>query len=189
MPKCNYPSVTTCLGVWTDFSMIPPARLEFACARGSKIHKFIEDDLAGQWIIPDLITPEIEQYWESYTIFRDQMIEDTIFAEKELVCDGYGFIGHLDWCGILKGEDGVTVLDWKSPVSEGKTWRSQLAAYWHLVEKHGGLPRGLKVKRCGALMLSPKGHPPRMKEYTEFRSNFFNDFLYALGAYKAFKGE
>ena len=138
------------------------------------------------WVPPDLITDEIKGYWESYQIFKNEMIDRTIFVEKEIYCDCYQYIGHLDWAGILIRETSVTVLDWKSPVTEGNTWRAQVAAYWHLVDKHSDLPPGCKVKRCGALMLSPKGKAPKMKEYTEFKVRFFNDFLKALDAHRTF---
>lgn len=188
MQKCKYPSVTTCLGVYVDFSMIPPGRLEFACARGSKIHQFIEDDLTGKWIIPDLITPEIEKYWESYTIFRDKMIDRTIFAEKELICKEFGYVGHVDWVGVLKGQtDGITVIDWKSPVQEGRTWCAQLCAYAHLVEKHSGIKQ--PVTKLGTLRLSPAGKAPKWSGYTKDRAFYFNAFLNALGAYRVFTGD
>ena len=180
------PSVTQALGRYVDLQHIPPARLQMATARGTKIHDYIFMDLKDFWVPPALITPEIEGYWASYWIFKRNMIEQTILLEKELVCDCFGYVGHLDWCGILRGETGLTLLDWKSPITEGKTWRSQVAAYWHLVEKHSDPPLELPIKRCGALMLSPTGASPSFREYTEFHADYFNDFLLALGAYRAF---
>jgi len=200
--EVKQPSVTTALARYVDLQHIPPERLQLATARGTKIHDYIFMDLAELWVPPALITPEIEGYWNSYLIFKNTMIEKTILIEERLTCTCYGYTGILDWCGILRGENGLTVIDWKSPVTEGKTWRSQVAAYWHLVEKHSDIlsrfeirhllmidestPDGLPLKRCGALMLSPKGVTPTFKEYTEFQPDYFNDFLLALGAYQAF---
>ena len=182
------PSVTQALGRFVDLQFIPPARLQLACARGTKLHDYIFMDLAELWVPPALITPEIEGYWNSYLIFKREMIEETIFVEKELICTCFGYIGHLDWGGILRGEKGLTVIDWKSPVTEGKTWRSQVAAYWHLVEAHMNPPLELPIERCGALMLSPTGGTPSFREYTEFHADYFNNFLLALGACRAFSG-
>ena len=183
----DLPSVTQALSPYTDFSMVPPERLELAAARGTKLHGFAAKELREEWIPPDMITPDIEGYWESFMIFKEKMIEKTIFVEKELICTCYGYVGHLDWCGILRGDSGAAVLDWKSPVTEGRTWGAQVAGYWHLVDEHGDLPGGLPLSRCGALMLSPTGKTPKLKEYSAFQPVYFNNFLNALGAWKAFK--
>lgn len=186
--EVKHPSVTRALGRFVDLQHIPPERLRMATARGTKIHDYIFMDLDELWVPPALITPEIKGYWDSYLIFKDKMIEKTILVEKMLTCTCYGYTGILDWCGILRGEDGISVIDWKSPVTEGKTWRSQIAAYWHLLESHLKPPLELPIKRCGALMLSPNGATPSLREYTEFQPDYFNDFLLALGAYRAFSG-
>jgi len=182
------PSVTQALSRFVDLQHIPPDRLQIATARGSKIHDYIFMDLKELWIPPALITPEIEGYWRSYLIFKREMIECTVLMEEKLVCTCYGYTGILDWCGVLRGEKGVTVIDWKSPVTEGKTWRSQVAAYWHLVECHAHPALNLPITRGGSLMLSPTGATPSFREYTEFHPDYFNDFLLALGAYRAFSG-
>ena len=180
------PSVTRALGRYVDLQHIPPERLQLATARGTKIHDYIFMDLAELWVPLALITPEIEGYWNSYLIFKNTMIEKTILIEERLTCTCFGYTGILDWAGILTGEKGVTVVDWKSPICEGKTWRSQVAAYWHLLENHLDPPLDLPITRCGALMLSPRGATPSFREYTEFQPDYFNDFLLALGAYQRF---
>ena len=182
------PSVTQVLGRYVDLQHIPPGRLQLACARGSKIHDYIFMDLKDLWVPAALITPEIEGYWRSYLIFKRQMIETTVLLEEKLHCWHYGYSGIADWCGTLRGETGLTLLDWKSPVTEGKTWRSQVAAYWHLVECHAHPALNLPITRGGSLMLSPTGATPSFREYTEFHPDYFNDFLLALGAYRAFSG-
>jgi len=71
-------------------------------------------------------------------------------------------------------------------VQEGKTWKAQLAAYAHLVDEHSDI--GLPVTRIGSLMLHPKGKTPKWNGYTDERVFHFNNFLLALGAYRAFSG-
>ncbi|HBF42329.1 MAG TPA: hypothetical protein DDW42_01625 [Desulfobacteraceae bacterium] len=184
--ETRLPSTTQALGRYVDLQHIPPERLQIATARGSKIHDYIFMDLSDLWIPPALITPDIEGYWKSYLHFKNVMIQETLLVEKKLVCTCFGYTGILDWCGILHGDKGLTVVDWKSPITEGKTWRSQLAAYWHLVEKHMAPPLDLPVERCGSLMLSPKGTIPSFREYTKFQPDYFSDFLSALDAYRRF---
>lgn len=184
--EVKHPSVTRALGRYVDLQHIPPERLQLATARGTKIHDYIFMDLAELWVPPALITPEIKGYWNSYLIFKNEMIEETHLIEEQLICTCYGYTGILDWCGKLRGESGLTIIDWKSPVTEGKTWRSQVAAYWHLAAEHAEPPLPLPIERCGSLMLSPRGSTPSFREYTEFQPDYFNDYLLALGAYRAF---
>lgn len=181
------PSVTTVLGCFSDFSRVPPRVLEHAANRGTRIHGAAAAHLSGLWV--SKLTPEEQPYFDSFRRWADIMIDKVVFVEKAITCDCFGFKGHPDAALILKGETGVTVADWKSPITEGKTWKGQNAAYWHLVDKHGGIPLtvAVGVKRCASIMLSPKGKTAKMKEHTEDHLNYFNAFLGALQAYKFFK--
>ena len=91
------PSVTQALGRFVDLQHIPPARLQMATARGTKIHDYIFMDLKDLWVPPALITPEVEGYWASYNIFKKNMIEETILIEEKLHCTCYGYTGIADW--------------------------------------------------------------------------------------------
>ena len=179
------PSVTTVLNPYTDFSMIHPEVLRKAAQRGTKIHTAAAAYLQGLWVPP--LPEDVQLRFDSFKRWADIMVDKVIWVEKELHCDCYGFHGHPDAALILKDGPGVVVPDWKSPVTESKTWKGQISTYWHLVDQHSGLPDGLRVTRCGAVMLHPKGKTAKFVEYTEAYAGHFAAFLGALQAYKFFK--
>lgn len=183
-------SVTTALGRFVDWNMVPPALLELAGDRGTRVHDLIPSLIfPDRYPLPDdhIIEPDIVGYIESFRNWYDKMVDGTWFIEKEIRCNCYGYIGHIDWIGILKGENNLSVLDWKTPITASKTWPLQIAGYWHLVEKHLETYHPHKtmewrhpVARCGTIMLKRDGKPATMKEYTKFNALSFNYFLQAL---------
>ena len=126
MANAITPSVTTILDPYTDFSRISPEVLRHAANRGTKIHNAIAAHLSGLWVMP--LDEECQPRFDSFRRWADIMIDKVIFVEKELHCDCYGFHGHPDAALILKDSPGVVVPDWKSPVTESKTWPSALGA-------------------------------------------------------------
>jgi len=179
------PSSTTVLNPYTDFSRIHPEVLRHAAERGSKIHSAIASHLLGLWVMP--LDDEAQPRFDSFRRWADLMVDRVLIVEKELSCDCFGYHGHPDAALILKGEKGATVADWKSPIIESKTWKGQISSYWHLVDKHGDLPEGIKVTRCCAIMLHPEGKTAKMVDYTDTYHQYFAAFLGALTAYKHFK--
>ena len=183
------PSVTEVLGVFMDFSMINPSVLQHACDRGTRVHNAIAAHLDGLWVQP--LDDEAQPYFDSFRRWADIMLDKVMLIENEGVCDcpGYGFMGHYDSALVLKGDDpgAVSVLDWKTPVTAGKTWTAQNASYCHLVEKHAGLDPEYHIHRTGSIMLSAKGKTAKIHENTHERNECFNAFIAALTAYKFFK--
>jgi len=181
------PSVTEVLGVFTDFSMINPSVLAHACDRGTRVHTAISAHLQGLWVSP--LDDEAQQYFDSFRRWADIMLDKALLIEHEGICDCYGYMGHYDSALILKGDDpnAISVLDWKTPVVAGKTWRVQNSAYCHLVEKHSGFSEEYCIHRTGSIMLSPKGKTAKIHENTHERAECFNVFLSALTAYKFFR--
>jgi len=178
------PSVTQVLGCFSDFSWIRPEVLEHAADRGTRVHRAIASHLLGLWSPP--LDKEAQPYFDSFRRWADIMVVDVLFVEQELVCDCFGYKGHIDAGLTLNGEQGAaTIIDWKTPVTEARTWKGQVAAYWHLAEKHADTP--LTINRCASIMLSPVGRPAKMREYTANISPYFNAFIGALQAYKFFK--
>lgn len=176
----NLISVTQALSPFSDFSNVPPHVLEAAAERGTKIHRYIAARLMNLWV-PQM-EANIQPYFDSFMSWYEQTVERTIYIEKELICTCWGYIGHIDWVGVIRGDKGATIIDWKSPATEAPSWLLQISAYRHLLEVHGGLD--LPVERCGALMLSPEGKLARFKEYSENSAAALNAFVACLTAYK-----
>jgi len=173
-------SVTQALSPFIDWSGISPERLEHAGQRGTKIHSYIAAYLLGLWL--PKMDLECQGYFDSFRYFADARIDQVIAVEREVTCNCYGYIGHLDFVGSLKGEIGVAVLDWKSPIIEGKTWCAQLSAYRHAYECEEGKEI---VTRVGSIMLDPNGKPAKMIDYKESIADFAA-FVAALTAVKYF---
>lgn len=180
----NNPSVTTVLNPYTDFSRIHPEVLRHAAQRGTRIHNAAAAHLQGLWVMP--MDSDAQIRFDSFRRWADIMVDKVIWVEKELYCDCYGYIGHPDCCLVLKDGPGAVLVDWKSPITASKSWPIQISAYCHLVEKHGGLPKGSTVDRCGAIMLSSTGKIAKMVEYTQSRNIAFSVFLAALTTWKYF---
>jgi len=178
-------SVTEVIGKYADWSKISPEALEAAAFRGTKVHQYIAMKLLGLWV-PGGMEAHYRGYLDSFTSWHDQAVERTLYVELEAVCTCWDFIGHIDWVGIIKGDKGLTILDWKTPITEAKSWLLQLSSYRHLVTEH--TETKLPVIRCGALMLSPEGKPAKMKEYTDVSEAAFNVFLGMLNGHKWMKG-
>ncbi len=184
------PSVTEILGIYFDWDKIPKDRLLAAQDRGISAHDAIYAFLTDTFYPVKTIQPEAKGYYLSFLSWFEETVDKVIYAEKELICNCFGFQGHVDFVGILEYDNLLTVLDWKTPITEQRhTWRAQVCTYWHLVQVHGCLPKELpQVGRCGSIMLRPDGKPARMKEYTKYSARYFNYFVMALGAWKGLKG-
>ena len=174
------PSVTQVLEPFTDFSRIPTRVLDYATWRGREVHKICEGIARGLWAPAP--AADFAGYVQSFKRWFSHTVEKVIFVEREFICTCYGYIGHPDLGVVIKGDAGITVVDLKTPIIEGNTWRGQLAAYRHLVECCEA-----PVGRSGALMLDPKGRRAKLKEYTDSKEDFAA-FLAALTAWRYFSG-
>ena len=173
-----YPSVTKILSPYTDFSMVPEHVLSRATERGQKVHSICAGICQGLWI-PE-IPEECAGYIRSFQRWFDEFVEEVIFVEKELMDPTYGFIGHLDFYGKLKGL-GLALLDWKTPLALYKSWRLQMAGYHRLLEV-----KQKRVDVVASLQLDAYGKIPRMARY-ENSAQDFNVFLGLLNGHNYFK--
>lgn len=180
-------TVTEVIQPWyqSKSQFIPPDRMALAGERGSALHRMIPHSLKPdefQVERSDLGRADIQGYFISFTKWFELMVytsAEVLFLEKEIKCDCFGFVGHIDIICVLK--DGKILLgDWKTPVTEGPLWAAQLAAYNHLVTNH----LILNVDRVGAIMLDPRGKQAKFKEYTKELLTHWNGFLSFLSAWR-----
>lgn len=174
-------SITQALSPFSDFSRVPPATLEAACERGSVLHRAFALHASGLWL-PELAA-DYQGYFDSFCNWYDLAVEETLAVEEELVCEKYGFCGHPDFIGIIKGDKSPCLIDWKTGQAKMKSHRLQVAAYHHLAkEKYG-------VKRV--LLVHPKanGGKASVVGHTGTLARDFATFLNCLSAYRYFKGE
>lgn len=179
-----YPSVTQVLSVYQDFSMVPEHILMMAADRGSRVHAICASLAQKLFVSHRQITPDIEGYIQSFNQWLEY-VDEVVIVEKELMDPHLGFVGHPDLVVKMKGNQHLTLIDLKTPKIIGKTWRAQLAAYWHLTAFFL-LEHKLKIKHCGSLRLKQDGGLPIFDEYTDTRHADFTAFLSALNAWRYF---
>ena len=175
------PSVTTILKPFSDFSKIPAAVLQNAADRGSVVHSLVARRMLGLMIFPEEITDEVAGYFRSFEVWFEAMVETVVMAEKTLTDLTQGYHGTPDAIVRMKGDAGLTMLDWKTPIVTAKSWRIQIAAYQALAEKSG-----YEIKRIATLQLHPKGRRAKFTEYTHSTLRDFAIFLSALNCWRYF---
>ncbi len=176
----NYPSVTQVLAPYSDFSKIRPEVLEAAAVRGTVLHGAYASYALGLWI-PEL-ADNYRPYFDSFCRWFDKSVIETVAVEPQLICSKHGFTGRPDWIGVIRGDHGRTLTDWKNPVLSSKTWELQTAAYHHLAKITYGADRVLIVQP------HPKGGKAKVTEHTGNLSRNFAIFLNGLSIYNFIKG-
>jgi hypothetical protein len=178
----SIPSVTEIIGFVNSqaFNMVPEFRLEAAAARGIDLHAAVAASLQGLFYKE---TPEISGYFKSCRDWANEYLVKVIGVEMALVDNKRRFQGHLDLIGLIQGDEGFTIIDWKTPKALSKTWRLQLAGYRLLA-----LANGYDVRRVASLRPDPGGGPAKFDGYSKTLVSDSNSFLSALNVWKFFKG-
>ena len=181
----DYPSVTQIISFCNQraFDGVPDFMLQRAADRGTDVHTVAALLLQGLFFET---TPEIAGYIESLQNWVFDCVETVIFVEKELVSVKYGFQGHPDALVKLRGDPGLTLVDWKTPKPLSKSWRLQLAGYKILAEE--SYEAGFYVSRVASLRLDPKGGPAKFDGYSRTLVADKNVFLSCLNVWRFFNG-
>lgn len=174
------PNVTSIIAPWTDWSLIPPERLEAARQRGKARHKMVEVDCLGlehEYTWPEWIAGA-RMAWER---FKD----DTGFIcwtpEKKLYHRVYGYAGTADLFGELpklgKKVNGPANIDVKGSEYAGPAIGLQLGAYTQAWNEDA--PKDLRIPMANrfALILGDDGKY-RLSRYPDPED--WIDFLAAL---------
>jgi len=174
------PSVTVVISTvfkhWFNFDCVPEGVLEAAKARGVDVHKACE--VLARGLFP-MISPEYQGYLDSFRRWMDLMVGDVLLVEERLTDPLLGYHGEPDLVVWTKQSE-IILVDLKTPEALMPTWKWQLAAYEHLIEKCNGW----KIDRAGSLRLRPEG-VALMKYYDggDRRRNLAV-FLSALNVYR-----
>lgn len=141
------PSVTQCLDWLVDWSMVPPALLEYKSALGTAVHQMVHlacrDDLDEEEMDPVLL-PYLEQ-WRRFVKESGY----TVLQSELRVCHPAGYAGTLD---LVLGRVARTrlkryVCDIKTAKAIPATVGAQVAAYAEAYKAMGGSYDGRKVLR------------------------------------------
>ncbi len=169
--KEGYIRVTDALYFISGLSQIDPEIRKNAANRGKIIHEFCDALIKGIEI------SHMNNPYPGYIDSFRKWMKGLIFVNNpgRLYCDEYGITGEFD--AIYMNDSGLVLVDFKTPVSESKTWRLQLSAYAYLAKKFG-----LNIQRIEVVKLNKDGKPPKVYVYEED----FGTYLQCLDIYKKF---
>jgi hypothetical protein len=176
-----WPSVTTVLSVFSDFSKIRPDILERAAARGTAVHRICAAIATGLHV--PAISEEIEGFIASFRQWFNN-VEAVLLVEQRLQDPVFMYHGTPDLVVRLQGDLAPRLIDLKTPASLGKLWAAQIAAYCRLFYVH----TGQECQHSGTLRLRRDGRPPIFDE-CRHTAHDLQAFLAALTAYRNFKME
>jgi hypothetical protein len=179
----SLPSVTTILSFVNQsaFANIPEHILLPAALRGTDVHNLVALHLQGLFYE---VEPGLEGYHQSLVTWANEFVAKVIWVEQELVDNKRGFKGHPDAILLLRGDDGYTLIDWKTPVALSKSWRLQVGGYRLLAEANG-----YKIVRVASLRLDKIGGRAKFQEYTGTMVADSNVFLAALSVWNFYNKE
>jgi hypothetical protein len=171
------PSVTEIISPWTDFSRIPPAILENAGLRGTRVHELCAAIAKGEPVMDP--NPETSGYVASFRVWFEAIVDEVILVEERLVDPGLGYSGQIDL--LVRTKQGeIWLVDLKTPLALSKGWRLQLAGYFRLCDVAGYHP-----DKAGSLRLSPDGKMAKMDFYEESAIDLMR-FMESLDLYRYF---
>jgi hypothetical protein len=176
----QYPRVTSILGPFADFSMVPPDVLQAACERGDTVHAACA---AYALDLPYSVPEELAGYFKSFASWFDRYVVEVLAVEQEVVNRKWGYVGHVDLIARVSGfnkDTLIAVIDHKTPITANRSWKAQVAAYVEASRDYG-------VEIGGDLQLRKDGKLPKM-EWVDDISQAFNAFCGILSGWNYLKG-
>jgi len=175
------PSVTQALQPFMDFSKVPPDVLQAAADRGSEVHAICACIAKKLWVVE--VPDNCAGYVRSFQGWFSSMVDEVVLAEERLYDHARRFHGMPDLICRIKGDSGLSLVDYKTGATAMPHWEVQIAAYRHLA-----ILNGHPVNRILSLRLSKDGKPPKITESTRSMDYLFNVFVSALNCYRHFYG-
>ena len=178
------PSVTQVIGFVNSqaFANIPEDVLAIACARGTEFHRLVAMHVQNLWI--DEIPENCAGFFRSFVGWYANFVEEVVGVELTFTHPTLGFTGTPDAIVRIKGDKGLTLIDWKTPAALSKSWRLQLAAYKNLADTN----IGPQVDRVASLQPRRDGGRAKFTGYTKSLTPDYAIFLSALNVFKFFEG-
>lgn len=162
MDGVEYPSVSTVLQMFCDFSRIPKDVLEFKRKIGRAVHKAIELYESGTLDV-DTVDDVVMPYLESWIKFKTVKPFRVIAAEQIVYSKKHRIAGRLDFNVVFDESPDIWQIDAKCVAQMAPETALQTSAYVACWEEMGRD----KIKRRGGLQLQPDGSIARLFPYTD----------------------
>lgn len=172
----EYPSVSTVLGHFMDFSRVPRDVLEHKRKIGRATHKAIE---LGDDLDPDSIDEAVKPFFDSWLLFKATKPLRIIASERIVYSHKHRVAGRLDFNVEFLDEPNVYwQIDAKCVYAMSPATALQTSAYLELWNERE-TPR---LTRRAGLQLQPDGSMAKLYPYKD--RNDFNYFLNSLNCHR-----
>lgn len=152
----EYPRVTEILRAFSSFESVPKDILERAAARGTAVHALCAGLAKGAWLPDIMIDEEFSGYIASFKQWAAMQVSKFVTIEKRFTDEDLKYSGQLDFV-ILGTDNELYLVDLKTSARPQKTYPVQMAAYDHLLRKHG-----VNVKGAMLVYLNKDGDFPEI---------------------------
>jgi hypothetical protein len=119
-------------------------------------------------------------YYQSFEKWFDLMVVKVHSVEPEFKHWAYGYLGHPDILATIRDNNGLVVIDLKTPIKARRIWAGQCAAYMQ-----AAVANSWPVIKSASLQLDPLGRMAKMTWY-DYQARDFNMFLSLLHGYRYF---
>jgi len=144
--------VTQPLKPFANFGQVHPDVLDYASKRGTAVHQACHLYAQGKLAVTGNWPSDYHGYFESFKKWFHRYVNEVIATEIELKDDDLDLVGHPDLLCVMEGDTSITLVDLKTPSTESRTWRPQIAAYRHLALKNN-----YDIVRAGSLRIKKDG--------------------------------
>jgi hypothetical protein len=175
----GYTRVTEVLKPFMDFSRIDPHVLSRKADLGTRVHNYCESYSIGLFV--EDVDPDCKNYVDAFKKWFDESVKEVVQTETRINSPIYLLSGQFDLLCLLKYDDHLSLVDYKTPDNPSLSWQLQTAAYLLLCEEE----LNIKVGRRLALMLPKTSNRTRIVEYTEHEKDK-QKYLNALELYRFF---
>jgi len=171
----KYTRVTDVLSPFSGLKNIDPAILKNAGERGTLVHKLIDSEIMGMdGPIPEHVRGYMNSYYQ-WNVGQKFMDKPPRFFDDDLM-----LTGEIDAL-YVNDDGGLTLVDFKTPANQSKTWALQGSAYCFLARC-----AGFDITEIEFVKLSKTGGKPKSYfYYKDFKKNW-KTFQGCLDAYRHF---
>lgn len=161
--KEGYLRVTDVLKRYVDFSHIDPVVLSNASLRGQEVHGYCE--LIAQGIEPFFIGENVRTYVNAFKKWFCENVHEVFSTEKRYYCERLKITGQVDLIARLKGDNHLSIIDYKCTSQVSKSWAIQTGAYLYL--HNSQVEEKDRAKRRIVLHLPKTESEAKLIEFTE----------------------
>jgi hypothetical protein len=171
--KPGYTRISSIASAYAGYGGIAQHVLDRAAARGTCVHRLIEDDM-NNIVISDerwsFMGDTLKGYFSSWEQFYEPYNKAEIVLQEQRIDDEATMLtGEPDL--IIEHQGKIKLFDWKCSYAVGKHWRLQGSGYHYLANT-----AKIRVDEIYFVKLDKNGKPPIVTQYVPSWEEFFSAF-------------